>query len=128
MQNAIQPCTAVVRCACKLVELSRIVDWFVCFHSSVGQSVRLLTSRSGVRASQGASFGYSCHRHWGPLCQRKEIFETLGRKARLAQSVERKALNLVVVGSSLTVGVFFIWSDEIYLGQTNNCNGSDACA
>ena len=27
--------------------------------------------------------------------------------ARLAQSVERKALNLVVVGSSLTVGAFF---------------------
>ena len=27
-------------------------------------------------------------------------------KARLAQSVERKALNLVVVGSSPTVGVF----------------------
>ena len=27
--------------------------------------------------------------------------------ARLAQSVERKALNLVVVGSSPTVGVFF---------------------
>ena len=28
-------------------------------------------------------------------------------KARLAQSVERKALNLVVVGSSPTVGVWF---------------------
>ena len=28
-------------------------------------------------------------------------------KARLAQSVERKALNLVVVGSSPTVGVLF---------------------
>ena len=28
----------------------------------------------------------------------------LGRKARLAQLVERKALNLVVVGSSPTVG------------------------
>ena len=28
-------------------------------------------------------------------------------KARLAQLVERKALNLVVVGSSPTVGVFF---------------------
>ena len=28
-------------------------------------------------------------------------------EARLAQSVERKALNLVVVGSSPTVGVFF---------------------
>ena len=30
--------------------------------------------------------------------------------ARLAQSVERKALNLVVVGSSPTVGVFFFSS------------------
>ena len=30
----------------------------------------------------------------------------LGSTARLAQSVERKALNLVVVGSSPTVGVF----------------------
>ena len=30
-------------------------------------------------------------------------------KARLAQSVERKALNLVVVGSSPTVGVFRIF-------------------
>ena len=28
--------------------------------------------------------------------------------ARLAQSVERKALNLVVVGSSPTVGVLFV--------------------
>ena len=40
-----------------------------------------------------------------PLCTRSKIFETLGCKARLAQSVERKALNLVVVGSSPTVGV-----------------------
>ena len=30
--------------------------------------------------------------------------------ARLAQSVERKALNLVVVGSSPTVGVFVIFA------------------
>ena len=29
-------------------------------------------------------------------------------QARLAQSVERKALNLVVVGSSPTVGVFLV--------------------
>ena len=32
--------------------------------------------------------------------------ETIGSTARLAQSAERKALNLVVVGSSPTVGVF----------------------
>ena len=34
----------------------------------------------------------------------------LGSTARLAQSVERKALNLVVVGSSPTVGVYPIES------------------
>ena len=39
------------------------------------------------------------------LCTRRKIFQTFGCKARLAQSVERKALNLVVVGSSPTVGV-----------------------
>ena len=36
-------------------------------------------------------------------------------KARLAQSVERKALNLVVVGSSPTVGVFsfvLLWAEQ----------------
>ena len=32
------------------------------------------------------------------------------RHARLAQLVERKALNLVVVGSSPTVGVYFLCS------------------
>ena len=31
-------------------------------------------------------------------------------KARLAQLVERKALNLVVVGSSPTVGVFVLFT------------------
>ena len=35
------------------------------------------------------------------------IIGCVPNKARLAQSVERKALNLVVVGSSPTVGVFF---------------------
>ena len=39
------------------------------------------------------------------LCWRRDVLENLGCKARLAQSVERKALNLVVVGSSPTVGV-----------------------
>ena len=34
----------------------------------------------------------------------------LAATARLAQSVERKALNLVVVGSSPTVGVLFVSS------------------
>jgi hypothetical protein len=37
-----------------------------------------------------------------------------GAEARLAQSVERKALNLVVVGSSPTVGVF--------VNGTSSCN------
>ena len=35
---------------------------------------------------------------------RKECKEVVGVAARLAQSAERKALNLVVVGSSPTVG------------------------
>ena len=41
----------------------------------------------------------------------KALFEVnflLHTMARLAQSVERKALNLVVVGSSPTVGVLFV--------------------
>ena len=37
-------------------------------------------------------------------CANKTL-QLLNSKARLAQSVERKALNLVVVGSSPTVGV-----------------------
>ena len=37
-------------------------------------------------------------------CANKTL-QLLSSKARLAQSVERKALNLVVVGSSPTVGV-----------------------
>ena len=36
--------------------------------------------------------------------------ESLEASARLAQSAERKALNLVVVGSSPTVGVFIFGS------------------
>ena len=40
------------------------------------------------------------------------------RQARLAQSAERKALNLVVVGSSPTVGAFLLF--EIVLGF-NDC-------
>ena len=34
--------------------------------------------------------------------------KSVGSNARLAQSVERKALNLVVVGSSPTVGDFVV--------------------
>ena len=34
--------------------------------------------------------------------------DSLAKSARLAQSVERKALNLVVVGSSPTVGAFIV--------------------
>jgi hypothetical protein len=34
-------------------------------------------------------------------------------KGRLAQLVERKALNLVVVGSSPTVGVFFVYVADL---------------
>ena len=39
--------------------------------------------------------------------------------ARLAQSVERKALNLVVVGSSPTVGVFISLRDVDFGGFAN---------
>jgi hypothetical protein len=35
-------------------------------------------------------------------------------KGRLAQLVERKALNLVVVGSSPTVGVFFVFVTDLF--------------
>ena len=49
-----------------------------CSYSSVGQSVRLLTARSEVRPLLGAT--------------------------RLAQSVERRTFNPVVVGSSPTSG------------------------
>ena len=39
-------------------------------------------------------------------CYINKYHSTTSVQARLAQSVERKALNLVVVGSSPTVGVF----------------------
>ena len=39
-------------------------------------------------------------------CYINKYHSTISVQARLAQSVERKALNLVVVGSSPTVGVF----------------------
>jgi hypothetical protein len=35
-------------------------------------------------------------------------------KGRLAQLVERKTLNLVVVGSSPTVGVFFVFVTDLF--------------
>ena len=45
-----------------------------------------------------------------------EVFLSLivNRSARLAQSVERKALNLVVVGSSPTVGVCVYPSEPLF--------------
>jgi hypothetical protein len=43
--------------------------------------------------------------------------------ARLAQSVERKALNLVVVGSSPTVGVSYFFSTCNFFNLTNNNQG-----
>jgi hypothetical protein len=42
--------------------------------------------------------------------------------ARLAQSAERKALNLVVVGSSPTVGVLY-WFGSFFLAPTAVANG-----
>ena len=41
-----------------------------------------------------------------------EFIDSLIYQARLAQSVERQALNLMVVGSSPTVGAFFIFENE----------------
>ena len=43
-------------------------------------------------------------RGWAVLASRSEKKKTAGARARLAQSAERKAFNLVVVGSSPTVG------------------------
>ena len=40
-------------------------------------------------------------------CVRREMCNSVYSDARLAQSVERKTLNLVVVGSSPTMGVIF---------------------
>ena len=58
--------------------------------------MRLLTSRSGVRASQGASLA-SCPHHSTLLCSRKETFENVGCKASLFQAAKRNALTFVVV-------------------------------
>ena len=50
----------------------------------------------GSMADYGSSYHWPC---WS-------LLRLLQFQARLAQSVERKALNLVVVGSSPTVGVY----------------------
>ena len=49
----------------------------------------------------------------------RELSKWLVWQARLAQSVERKALNLVVVGSNPTVGdsSIFIFSEKPFLNQ-----------
>ena len=57
-----------------------------------------------------------CPQHWASAClctelgYKRHIVRACGQssQARLAQSAERKALNLVVVGSSPTVGVFHV--------------------
>jgi hypothetical protein len=59
-----------------------------------------------VLASPSANSGFVC----GSKFQKSEILGVGAAKevtARLAQSVERKTLNLVVVGSSPTLGVFW---------------------
>ena len=51
-----------------------------------------------------------CHCHGTPAHSKPPLHAptlTISASARLAQSAERKALNLVVVGSSPTVGVDF---------------------
>jgi hypothetical protein len=64
------------------------------------QSARLLTDRSLVRSQAEAPF-------WIQGCgsQRFAWWDTSRRVALVAQMVERKTLNLVVVGSSPTEGV-----------------------
>ena len=55
--------------------------------------------------------------------------------ARLAQSAERKALNLVVMGSSPTVGVSFIWPQRLmrfarlarFTRSVSRCADPSAC-
>ena len=76
-------------------------------HSSVGQSARLLTVRSPVRTWLGAHFiAVAQWKRGGPITHRSQD-RNLAAIARLAQSVERQTLNLVVVGSSPTLGDSF---------------------
>ena len=71
-----------------------------------------LAERSKALASGASPKGrefesHSCHFWHAPLLAEADRHQTrtaLPRRARLAQLVERKALNLVVVGSSPTVG------------------------
>ena len=62
-----------------------------------------LLDTSVVRAYSRGAQQFVWHTSATPACA-----SSADLKARLAQSVERKALNLVVVGSSPTVGVFNI--------------------
>ena len=59
-------------------------------------------------AGQKEEFRSVCFLFRHPSSTDPEIFRSCTLEARLAQSVERKALNLVVVGSSPTVGMFYV--------------------
>ena len=73
-------------------------------HWSSGYDARLTRERSPVQSWDEVLIDLSLH-----LAQSRSECSKLPY-ARLAQLVERKALNLVVVGSSPTVGIFsMLW-------------------
>ena len=51
----------------------------------------------------------------------------VGLRARLAQSAERKALNLVVVGSSPTVGAVALWLSSLSTGIRDLKKAGQVC-
>ena len=73
-----------------------------------------------TRPASSVCLHWVCPRHWASawrcteLCYRRHLVRACGQssQARLAQSAERKALNLVVVGSSPTVGVSQHWASS----------------
>ena len=60
----------------------------------------------------------------GSAAHRHKILLSILLQARLAQLVERKALNLVVVGSSPTVGVLFSLVLESFGVNGSNTNST----
>ena len=79
----------------------------VCSHSSVGQSRRLITARSQVRALVGVPCPYSSVGQSARLISvRSQVQVLVGvlSYSGLAQQVEQAAVNRRVVGSSPTTG------------------------
>ena len=86
---------------CKRYAVPGLLPTAYTYYSRSSVSVTPFSFHVGVRASLG------CLSRWA-LAQVLVISKRGDGMARLAQSVERKAHNLVVVGSSPTVGV--CWS------------------